>query len=133
MCSFCATLSRADLCRSTWSSRRSLSVPLIPRAAPHEIRGLLEDNNIRCPFPEDVNYAAGCGGSVTERAKSDDTVIPSASMCVDKKTAAIIVPSRPTAVMDAREAAIAEANTRFKDIGRQAEAHVDGFFKKHIP
>ncbi|EFQ26641.1 uncharacterized protein GLRG_02461 [Colletotrichum graminicola M1.001] len=82
-------------------------VPLILKATPHETRGLLEDNNIRCPFSEDANYAAD--GSLTEIA------------------------NHLTAVMDAHEAAIAEANSRFKEIGRQAEAYVDGFFKKHIP
>ncbi|WDK17866.1 hypothetical protein CGRA01v4_09151 [Colletotrichum graminicola] len=106
-------------------------VPLILKATPHETRGLLEDNNIRCPFSEDANYAAD--GSLTEIAKSDDTGTSSTRMCVGRTTDTTILSSHLTAVMDAHEAAIAEANSRFKEIGRQAEAYVDGFFKKHIP
>ncbi|KZL86453.1 heterokaryon incompatibility protein, partial [Colletotrichum incanum] len=114
-------------------------VSLILRTDLNEIRGLLEDHNIRCPFSEDTDMSDDCVASVAEKqneiekTKSYDMTVPSARLGIDRVTDASILSSRFTAVTDTREDAIAQTKERFKDIGRQAEAYVDGFFKRRIP
>ncbi|GKT96160.1 heterokaryon incompatibility protein [Colletotrichum tofieldiae] len=114
-------------------------VSLILRTALHEIRGILEDHNIRCPFSEDTNISADCVVSVAERqreierTKSYDTTASSVRLGIDRVADTWIPSSRYTAVTNAREDTLAQAKERFKDIGRQAEAVVDGFFKTRIP